>query len=80
MAFIFSRLSATDPVVANTASSPLTGVAALTAAIMADEEDRERAVAGSLKRRTSSSVLSEEFSKSDILSLDSLRCDSLSSS
>lgn len=73
MAFIFSRLSATDPVVANMASSPLTGAMAWVPVIMAEEEENERAFDGSFERRMSSSFLIEELSKSDILSLDSLK-------
>lgn len=69
MAFIFSKLSATDPVVANIASSPLDGTAAM-AGVGTEEEDR--ATECSFERR-SSSFFSEELSKSDILSLDSLR-------
>lgn len=74
MAFIFSRLSATDPAAGSMASSPLSEVGA--AAIMA-EEDGDSPLEGSLET-TSSSFLMEELSKSDILSLDSLRWDSLS--
>lgn len=73
MAFIFSRLSATDPVVANMASSPLTGPAVLATSIMTEEEEMERAFVGSFDKRISSSFLREDISKSDILSLDSLR-------
>lgn len=73
MAFIFSRLSATDPVVVNMALSPLSGAAALATAIMTEEEEMERAFEGSFERMISSSFLREDISKSDILSLDSLR-------
>lgn len=53
------------------ATSPFTGAVLLAAIVMDEEEDR--GFEGSLGRRRSSSFLSEELSKSDILSLDSLR-------
>lgn len=70
MAFIFSKLSATDPVATNMASSELTGVEELAAAADMAED---RAFEESLERRPSSSFLRDELSKSDILSLDSLK-------
>lgn len=64
---------------AKVASSPVTG-AELAEFIRADVEVKDRGNEESFERRTSSSFLSEELSKSDMRSLDSLTWESLSNS